>query len=648
MGVKSRGSGRGAARPSAGGGVSRPPAAAGRNADSPGPRRAGDSRVPAWAPAPPALRDPWLWASALAVLPLLLHSLGAPLGEPVADDFDYLRHVVFSRTHSLFDGGGASLYWRPIGRQLYYTLLTPQILHHPAVVVAVHVLLLALTSVLFYRAFRLRWSGPVAATMASFPVLAESARMLIAWPSNFQDVGALLFSALALHEAMRARLRFALPALAAGLLCKEVTVIPALLLPWLPSFDRRTRGVWLKATGALVLAWGLVYALVVGAGHVRLPWQVAPAPAGAAPAAAPWIVRLGWSVSTALKSAWSLDKWGSWSALLACVALAVALGLAFARAASNPAHRRALEQQLPWARLGLVWFAIAALMLAPLYPAWAPYRNVFGAVGLGMALAPAIGAVAPEALAVLVGARLVLLGLGPGPYRNTIAEPPPSSAAIDFPKLERLERLVSGTRELLARRLPHPPPYTYVAHHHMPNMATFGFGGSAALQLWYGDSTLHWNSTEFLQPGEPRLAAIVEYENDVRRPIVFLPVEAWRTLMLAYGAIQRTDWANAQIELAQAESLAGPDASVFRSVAAGKRALVLVKLQRYSDAERETMRSLDLWRGCRDALVLEAWFHVQHNRIKESDELLDSLLVAFPGDADIIKMKQQVHGLRGP
>src|SRR5262245_3250500 len=173
-------------------------------------------------------RDPWAWASALAVLPLILHSLGAPLGEPVADDFDCLHRVLFTPNLSLLDGCGSVLWWRPLSRQLYFKLLAPLMLPNPAFIAALHVALLALTSVMLYRALRVGLGGPLAALAATFPLLMESTRMLIAWPSNFQDVGAMFFMALALHEAAAARLASTLAAILAALLCKEVAAPVAL------------------------------------------------------------------------------------------------------------------------------------------------------------------------------------------------------------------------------------------------------------------------------------------------------------------------------------------------------------------------------------------------------------------------------------
>src|SRR5439155_4065361 len=97
-------------------------------------------------PAVPLHRDRWAWASVLAVLPLVIHAWGAPLGEAVAEDFDFLHRVFFSRTHTLLDGGGSSAFWRPLAHQLYYETLGPLILSHPGLVATLHVVLLALAS----------------------------------------------------------------------------------------------------------------------------------------------------------------------------------------------------------------------------------------------------------------------------------------------------------------------------------------------------------------------------------------------------------------------------------------------------------------------------------------------------------------------
>src|SRR5689334_1439772 len=99
-------------------------------------------------PAPPTWRDPWAWASALAVVPLVVKCIGGALGEPAAEDFDMLHRVLFERSHSLLDGGGTSAFWRPVSFQLYFGAFGRMLLARPAGVAFVHAVLLALTAVI--------------------------------------------------------------------------------------------------------------------------------------------------------------------------------------------------------------------------------------------------------------------------------------------------------------------------------------------------------------------------------------------------------------------------------------------------------------------------------------------------------------------
>src|SRR6185436_2898684 len=104
--------------------------------------------------APPTWRDPWAWATLLAVIPLLIRCAGTPLGEPVAEDFDFLRRTLFVGVGSLLDGGGSTSFWRPVAHQLYYAALGPLLVTRPALVAALHVLLLVAGSLLVFRVLR--------------------------------------------------------------------------------------------------------------------------------------------------------------------------------------------------------------------------------------------------------------------------------------------------------------------------------------------------------------------------------------------------------------------------------------------------------------------------------------------------------------
>src|SRR5205823_3426776 len=90
------------------------------------PPAAVNAAAPSPIPPPPAntalgLRsDRWAWVCLLVAVPSLLASLGGPLGEPVADDYDFLHHAAFAGRGRWLDGGGSLFYWRPLARQLYY------------------------------------------------------------------------------------------------------------------------------------------------------------------------------------------------------------------------------------------------------------------------------------------------------------------------------------------------------------------------------------------------------------------------------------------------------------------------------------------------------------------------------------------------
>ena len=60
---------------------------------------------PAAEPRASAGRDPWVLAILLAAAPLVLHSLGTPLGEPFADDFYFLHRELLGGPRTIWDGG---------------------------------------------------------------------------------------------------------------------------------------------------------------------------------------------------------------------------------------------------------------------------------------------------------------------------------------------------------------------------------------------------------------------------------------------------------------------------------------------------------------------------------------------------------------
>jgi len=409
----------------------RRPGPARTGAPRPGPTRAPAPAVPG--PAPALWRDPWALATALAVVPLLARCAGAPLGEPVAEDFDFLRRSLFSGVGSLLDGGGSSAFWRPLAHQVYYAALGPLIVSHPLVVAMLHVALLLAGSLLVFAALRAPLGGAAACVAATFPVLSESTRTLVSWPSQFVDVGLYFFSAVALHATARRRLPVALAATLLALLCKELAVITALLLVLLPDGrDAATRRRWAIGFGVLVAAWAGAYLAVRHAAGLHLPHGLEQ---GATLLGTPLPTRLAWALGGSLRALASLPLARVPEDAIA-IALTIGLTVAFAvRLATTPIARARLRARRAWIAWGSAWCGAGALALAAIFPLWQPNRTHFASTGAGVAAAAVLEAAHPGLAGALVLGRGVLLFLAPGAATTITEEAPDQGAFMDFARL---------------------------------------------------------------------------------------------------------------------------------------------------------------------------------------------------------------------
>lgn len=619
----------------------RPPAPKPRAAES-------TARAADLAPAPKLWRDAWAWCSALAILPLLARLPGAPAGEPVAEDFDFLHRALLQGMGTLLDGGGSHAFWRPLAHQLYYAALGPLIVSHPLVVAALHALLLACGAVLLYRTFRTGLSGPVAAIAASFPLLAESTRTLVTWPTQFVDVGLFLFSALALHEASRRRLPTALAALLAALLCKEVAVVTAVLLPLLPgSRTRRERVRAMLGSAAVLAAWGLAYLFVRQATHLELPHQLEH---DAATLATPLPARLAWALAGSARAILSLTLVPGPRDSIALGVSAALIAIATIVFAVRREARARLRRSRGWIAWGLAWFVMASAALAPIYPLWQPNRSQIGSVGLGVSLAATLGAAHPALGAALVGTRLALLALAPGAAAAVATEPPATGAFMDFERLTRLQRFLKQMRVALQRAHPHPPPHSTFVDVNMPKGLSYALGGDRALQVWYRDSTLHLVSFDRFrrQPDLP-VEAIIQFQPGVQPEIFLLDPAAARAQEEAFGSMQSQRLAAALAGFDRADSLEpDPAARIFHANNAGLRAILLDALGRPADAETEARRGLALFPHDENSRFVIASALVRRQQFAEAERQLDSLLLDNPAHSGARKLLDRIAASRGP
>ena len=595
--------------------------------------------------APPVWRDPWALATVLATLPLLARCAGAPLGEAVAEDFDFLRRSLFLGVGSLLDGGGSTAFWRPLAHQLYYAGLGPLIVAHPRAVAALHLLLLAAGSLLVFRALRPHLGGPAACVAATFPMLSESTRTLVSWPSQFVDVGLYFFSAVALHATARRRLPAALAATLLALLCKELAVVTALLLACFPDGrDAATRRRWAIALGALVVVWAGAYLAVRSAAGLHLPHGIEQ---NTKLAATSWLMRMSWAIGGSVRALASLPLASAPEDPLA-IALAAGLLIALGLRCAASSVRARLRARGAWIAWGGAWFAAGALALTPIFPLWQPNRAQFASTGAGVAAATALEAAHPGLAAALVVGRGALLFLAPGAATTISEDAPDLGAFMDFARLTRLQRFMALTRTALHQRYPEAPPRAHVVEMNLPRGLIYAFGGDRAVQVWYRDTTLSMvNYARLNHDSTLSMVAGVQFQPNVAPQIVLLSPDAMRAQDRAFRQISAGHWAAGFAPLALADSLTpDPGYVVFHGDNAGYRAFALLQLNRYPEAEAEARRSLALNPTGRNGLLVLGSLLGMRGQFDEALEKVDHLLRLEPGEASAQRLRAAILAKR--
>jgi tetratricopeptide (TPR) repeat protein len=601
-------------------------------------------RTAAASPSPHLLRDPWSWAAALGVLPLLLACHGALLGEPVAEDFDFLHRALLTKTRTLLDGGGSQAFWRPLAHQVYYDVFGRLVLSHPGLVAALHAALLAAGALLISRALRIGLPGPVAAAAAAFPLIAESTRTLVGWPTQFVDVGLFLFSAIALHEASRRRLPSALAGLLAALLCKEVAVVTAVMLPLLPG--ERARGERARtalAVGVVVLVWAGTYFAVRRAAHLELPHGLEHS--GAAVSLG---TKLGWAVAGSLRSAFSLTLLPGREDVMALIGAFGLIASAGAIAAGSRRARERLAARRAWLGWGLGFFALCTITLVPIHPLWQPNRAQIGDLGLGLALAVLLDSAHRVLPAALMALRLALLAAAPTAAANVSSTPPESGAFMDYAHLTRLQRFMHETRALLISSHPTLSRGAVLVRANMPYGLVYAFGGDRALQVWYRDTTLRVvPSGEFRAHFELPAFAVLQFEPQRQPELALVPADAVRIEEQAFELLRGARYAEALESLARAEALvADPRPAIFHADVLGGSALALEMTGKRAEALTKARRALRFDPANLNSLRVVASEATAAGRYDEALAALDSILVRKPTPATALVRERVAQAQR--
>jgi hypothetical protein len=601
------------------------------------------------APLPPLARDPWAVLTLLAVLPLVFAMRGAPWGEPVAEDFDFLHRALVQGMGTLLDGGGSHAFWRPIPHQLYYAALGPTILASPALGTVLHLVLLALGAVLLYRVLRSAMSGPVACAAAAFTLMAESTRTIAAWPTQFVDVGLFLFSMLAVHAASRRRTPLAAVALLAALLCKEIAIVTGLLLPFVPLADprdaRATRQRLAVTSFGTMLAWGLASLAVRQHAGLTLPQRIA---ASTEAVQASWLERLGWATHGSLKALASLPFVPSADdAPTLLVAGLLALG-ALAMFVVVPAARARLVERrgvLVWAA---AWWLLATATLTPIFPSWQPNRSQYGSVGAGVLAIGALEAAHPALAVAFTGARLVALLRAPGAAASVTVEPPESGAFMDWAHLTRLQRFMRAARTRLLQAWPRLPVGGVVVQENLPHGVEYAFGGDHALQVWYRDPSLRWKRFDaFRDEPESTATVILQGSPGHEPPLALVAPSAVRDLFAAIALVPQNRPADMLVLLERADAAQRDSAAVqYWVTSRAMRGYALVQLDRAAEAVplvSEVLPQDPTDRAARQVLV-EALLHLA--RYDEAAAHLDTLQALAPDDPATVQLRETLARLR--
>lgn len=585
----------------------------------------------------------WLVPAACLAL-VLIKSLGAPLGEPTADDFDFL--VAHLRGQAgFFSGGGSSSFWRPIPHQLYYGVIGPIAFSHPLVVTGAHLLLLAACSWLLVMAIRKRQPMDLAVLGAAFWLLSEPFRSLLTWPSHFVELSSIATVLLAFYAIATERLVLAIAAFGVGLLCKEsgVLVLPlALVLLWPPAGHKRAPA--LVAMCVLACAWIATYA------YVRHEHGVAP-PAGIAVSPSTVLAglpgKLAWLASQVAVTTLGTEGLGparaSW-VVAAYGAVLVAAVVAWARRGRRVRRPQDLRL-LAW--MGM-WAAIFSAGLIVTYPIWTPYRFLLPALGVSIVLVALAYSAQPALAIVLVLVKASTLAIASPPSSAVALLPPETGAAFDFAHLVRLQNLSRDARLALLHAYPDLARGSVVVARDMPQGTVYSLGGDHALQSWYADTSLAWAAWDAYSRSDDSCACLVQFEPGMRPSTSIVPGHAAGAQRAGDRYLVSGDTLRALESYELAAAVARPLASrSFLASCAIRRARCLARLGKSQEAERAAREATGSPFYAGEGHVWLAVLLADQSRFAEALEEANRAVAAEPDRVEAREIRAQLERLVG-
>ena len=459
---------------------------------------------------------------------------------------------------------GGTYYWRPLSRQGYFTIVGPALLKDPWVVPFVHSVFLLVVSWLLFRVARRLSLRPLpAALLATYPLISESARVLLTWPSAAQHLLAMLFAVLAIHEALSGRILSSVLAALLGFLAHESSAIVLPIIPFIAWYrspsDRRARDprrgirAWLSVAGVAGV-WILGYAIARSNGvalpttNDRLSGNISE------------VLRHAVTAALNLEDISGLLRVGLLIAYAALAAFAIVLAI-------RPQVRKRVRSGAAPILVGAGWFVLGTLPLAALLPDWNAWRDSVPSLGFGVAAMMLLGLISPWLGGAFAAIRLVaLLAAAPAPSMVT-AYPPITTSDMSFVRLTRLQRIADATRIALEGDVARLPAHGEVRFISMPRMAEVAFQGPNAIRVWFRDSTLTYSPIGGLAGLQNTAGTVVAYDTgDTSWRAVVLAPKAVTLLGRGIATLNAQRWGEASELLLESRAAQPRYSGVFESM----------------------------------------------------------------------------------
>jgi hypothetical protein len=519
----------------------------------------------------------WLAAGLLALIALLWACRGAPLGTAVADDYSFLYHLAFHHPLDPFDSMGATYYWRPLSRQIYFSAVSGWLIHASWAALTINATVLAALFLTLFSAARRGFPPPVAAAIAVIPLLSEPARVLLDWPSGIQHLLASLGLALAIHEALAGRIVTASVAALGGMLSHESAslALPALpLIGWLRTRRRSETLRWGAAAALVGTVWGAGYAISRRHG-VQLP----PGTGASYP-----LDRLVPLFKRGIAAALNLEDLPRLAHDIVVAGYIAVLLLALVSLARRRT-RAALRERGTVPLIALAAFFLALPPLGLLLPDWNAWRAWVPMLGLGVAVTTFLGLCSPWLAGGWVVLRLAALLAAPTAPSVVAKTAPLTVSDMSFPRLSRLQHTVDSARRALTAGHRELPRGAVVRYWNLPRMVRVAFQDSLAVRVWYHDPTVVWQTFGGGAGLTRRVDVMLEFADDVHDPASLIDTEAMHTFQRGGQALLENKVREADSLFIRATQHEAQHQGPFASSVAMNRAIVAFVQGDYARAD---------------------------------------------------------------